>query len=275
MAAQSHSRQTPPGTWGERPNSGQSGGSDLGAIESNGLFLLLLLLVAFAWIFWLLAGLDEYEDLRALGHGGLNFLEERIWFAIVPLAAVAARWSRFGADRLLALRSSRIKPWLPLLMAVSLFGMAVWFHATGMVSVPPEFEAEHRYDILNWLAVVLAGAVTWLWLPLFPRITATLAGMCAALALIAFVVHPLFGSCWATYDPTSEAPSQAILLIVLFVCPAATFIWGAVSLWLWSWARTGIETDHPLYLLHFSVWSGAITLVVALIGTLAFTNCWT
>ena len=103
------------------------------AVELLGWVVLLVLLAAVMW--WcggeLLNGIDNFIRLGpgytdASGYTYAKVTLPGIELAIVPLAAIAAARLRFGAGRILALRRSRVGPWLPLLMAASLFGLAVY-----------------------------------------------------------------------------------------------------------------------------------------------------
>ncbi len=163
--------------------------------------VLLALLVALMWSFGAL-----------VGTGIDHLLVERWWveatlpgieLAIVPLAAIAAAPLRFGADRILALRAGRAGPLLPLLMAAALFGLAAYLLWTW-VTPRPVFAAEPDFGVLRWLGIVLAAGFAWLWMPLFPRITAILAGLIAGPALFAIIGCTFFGFCMPAYDPRTR-----------------------------------------------------------------------
>lgn len=270
MADQLHSVQPPLGPQEVRPITGQASRRFAQLVERLCLIPLLALLLALVWLFGLLAGFDVYEILLSRGYGTFETTLQRIWFAVVPLTAIGAARLRFGADRLKALRTTRIRPLLPLLMAASIYGFNMYLGANGMLPLREETGPGHGFSGLNWLGIVLGALITWIWMPLFPRISAILAGMFAALVLFALVSDPWFGSCLAAEHRTSESYGR---FFILFISPIATLVWAVGSLWLWSWARTGIETDHPLYLLHFAVWSGVYVLALALIGAFSFTIC--
>ncbi len=233
--------------------------------QSSTPFLLLVLIVVI-WIAGVLAGSRMHQLYRGDGYGSFDDIMQHSWFMIAPLAAIAAYRLRFGADRLLALRASRFEPIFAGLMAVSLILLATYFAGFGML---PWIASDkwNGFGVLSWLGIVLAAGFTWVWLPLFPRITATLVGMFAALGLIAIVADPLFGSCWAEYDPASESSDTLFSFYFIFVSPLATLVWAVGALWLRALGRSEIETSSPYCLLLFAGWSGAIVLALAVTGT--------
>ena len=191
-----------------------------------------------------------------------------IELAIVPLAAIAAARLRFGADRILALRASRVGPLLPLLMAASLFGLAAYLVWTW-VTPRTVFGAEPDFGVLRWLGTVLAAGFAWLWMPLFPRVTATLAGLFAGPALVAIIAYPFMGSC-VSFESLHDESGPWLFAILL--TSIVTIVWAAGASYL-VWARLGIVTRLDGRPMHYAVWSGAIMLGLALFGTLIFTVC--
>ena len=115
-----------------------------------------------------------------------------IELAIVPLSAIAAAWLRPGADRIRALRETWAGPWLPLLMAATLVGLCTWLVWSWLL--PQASFGPDQFGYARWLGTALAAAFTIFWLPLFPRLTAILAGMIAGPALIAGIGYIFFGS---------------------------------------------------------------------------------
>ena len=66
------------------------------------------------------------------------------------------------------------------------------------------FGPESQFGVVRWLGTALAAAFTVVWLPLFPRVMATLAGMIAGPALFALVGYTFFGSHMQIYWPGSD-----------------------------------------------------------------------
>ena len=143
------------------------------AIEDAGTLVLLILLAAIMWWFGgLLAnGIDNFFSL-SLSYTHAKATLPGIELAVIPLTAITAARLRFGVDRILALRASRVRIWLPLLMAALLFGLAAYLVWTW-ISPKAVFGWQLDFGPLRWLGIVLAAGFTWVWRPLFPRVTAT------------------------------------------------------------------------------------------------------
>ena len=122
----------------------------------------------------------------------------------------------------------------------------------------------------GWASCSQAG-FTWVWRPLFPRVTATWAGMIAGPALFAIVGYSFFPECMPEHLPTGEERSGAGGILVL--SPLAMVVWAGGALWLWAVAPTGAEPHVSFSPLQFAVWSGTIMLALSLIGTLTYTAC--
>ena len=248
---------------------GQNDSAVARAVEALGWVVLLVLLAAVMWWFGgLMAnGIDNLLHTRRL-YDWTGARLPGIELAIVPLTAVAASRLRFGVDRILALRGSRVGPWLPLLMAASLFGLVAYLVWTWM-SPQAAFGSLLEFGRLRWLGLVLLAGFTWVWRPLFPRVTATLAGMIAGPALFAVIGYSFVPECM----PERVIWERSYAAGLIFASSFAMFVWAGGALWLRARARTGTETHAPSHSLRFAVWSGVIMLAVALFGTLAFTAC--
>ena len=96
------------------------------AVEALGWVLLLASLIALMWCLGGIVWLFMSEILFGRGSESNEVKWPGVELVIVPLAAIAAARLRFGADRILALRASRVGPLLPLLMATTLFGLAAY-----------------------------------------------------------------------------------------------------------------------------------------------------
>ena len=199
------------------------------AVELLGWVVLLASLIALMWCLGLIVWLYMGELLlgRSIGSNEIKFKWPGVELVIVPLAAIAAARLRFGADRVLALRASRVGPMFPLLMAASLLGLlsfVVWTWVTPWTV----FGAQPDFGVLRWLGVVLAAGFTWLWMPLFPRVTATLAGLFAGPALVAIIAYPFMGSCMSIENLHEESgPWLGAILLTSIV----TIVWAALAIW--------------------------------------------
>lgn len=172
--------------------------SDRGEIALLGWLLLLpVVLVATlgfgAFLWWY--GIDDLlAELRTAParHSGLGSLVAIIEVALIPLTAMLAGWTRLGAERIQGLRNTWIGPWLPLLMAASIAGLATYTWWT-IVSPHPGFGS----DEFGWprlLGGTLVVALTIIWLPLFPRVVAILSGMIAGPIVVALIGYTIFDS---------------------------------------------------------------------------------
>ncbi len=242
------------------------------AIERLGQVLLLISLVAVIWFIGVLVGSRAPDLYHGDGYGSFDDSMQRTWFLIFPLGAIVATRPRFLTRRILAIRTSRVGSIAALLMTASLVVLAVYLLAVGML--PGNQSApEEGFGVRSWLGLVLALGFTWLWMPLFPRVTSTLVGMFAGIGLIAIAGDTLQNPCWESYDPSSEYWGGVLLYFLFILSPIATMIWGAGAFLLSKRASPGIETYAFIYLLLFALWSGAIMVALALIGTSFYPDC--
>ncbi len=150
------------------------------------------------------------------------------------------------------------------LSAVSVYLVFIWTSPLAVLGPPPEFGP------LRWLGVLLLAGFAWYFMPLLPRVAATLAGMVAGPALFAIVGYLFVPECMPEYSrlagDRSYAGSFGASLLAL---P----IWAFGALWLWYRARSCIESHDPSSVLPFGIWSGAVMLGLAAWGTLSFTAC--
>ncbi len=179
---------------------------------------------------------------------------------VIPIAALAAAHLNIGAVRIIELRASRQGPYLPLLMAASSVGLItylVWSWTTPLSSFGPD-----EFGVLRWLGAALAAAFTVVWLPLFPRIAASLAGMIAGPALFAVVGYTFFGSHTQLASPGSDGLAGAAIGLSLL----AAFFWLLGAICLSYLGRSGdiVRQERPP--LIYAVWSGALMLFLAVRG---------
>ena len=190
---------------------------------------------------------------------------------VIPLSAIAAAHLRIGAVRIIALRASRCGPYLPLLMAGSAVGLItylVWSWTTPLSTVGPD-----EFGVARWLGTVLAAAFTIIWLPLFPRVTATLAGMIAGPALVAIVGYTFFASCMPAHLPNHESPGLLLIIPGLLFALASMVVWLPGAIWLshreW-FAELVRQGRRPS---AHALWSGAIMAGLTIWGTSPYTVC--
>ncbi len=112
------------------------------------------------------------------------------------------------------------------------------------------------------LGTALAAAFTVVWLPLFPRVTATLAGMIAAPALFVLVGYTFFGSHMQIYWPGSDGPGGPAIGFAFL----GTLVWLLGAICLSLWVRRGEVVRQERHPLIHAVWSGAVTLCLAVLG---------
>ena len=242
----------------------QNGGTAGRVTERLGWVLLLLVLAAFMWVLGVTVNrFEEFLD-RSASEAALPGIE----LTVVPLAALAAARLRFGVDRILALRASRVGPWLPLLMAASLFGLAAYLAWTWEFFVRPVYGVELEFGPLRWLGIALAAGFTWVWMPLFPRITATLAGMIAGPALFALIGYSFFPECMRVAARITEYEFGDLILSSIATC-----VWtiGALPLGLLSSPRE--EKRPAASQMYFALWSGVVMLAMVLSRTLSYSAC--
>ena len=203
-------------------------------LESLGWVLLVPVVVVVVFTFGaLLAGEGIDEILHASPdwywrHSRLTGIE----LTIIPLSAIFAAWLRPGADRIKALRETRSGPWLPLRMAATLAGLCAWLIWSW--HLPQASFGPDQFGYARWLGTALAAAFTIFWLPLFPRMTAVLAGMIAAPALFAglgylffesFLTMPLGYDLWESCFPITLVYPLLALEIGLLLLVLGNFKW--------------------------------------------------
>ena len=215
--------------------------------ERLGLFLLLLALILVMWWFGAVGAvlLDDTLHHRYEWPATLPGAE----LVIVPLTAIAvARW-QFAARSLASLRTTSLGPYLALLMALTLVGIfafSVWSWASPLATFGPVSE----FGVLRWLGTGLGVAFAIVWLPLFPRVTATLAGMIVGPALFALVGYALGAD--MRIESGSDGPGMGAAVLSFLVM----LVWMLGAGWLSQGGR-------PLY---HAAWSATVMLCLAAFG---------
>ena len=221
---------------------------------------LLVLLALVMWMFSLVGAVALDETLhRARWTAKLAGTE----LAIIPLTAIAATKWRFAANRLQTFRASGFGPFLPLLLAATLFGLMTylrWSWLTPLNAFGPD-----EFGVVRWLGTALAAAFTMIWLPLFPRITATLAGMIAGPAVFAVIGYTFLGSYMMNPHLTQLENWGVATLLVLLV--PVLLVWMPVALWLSHRAWLGEVVRQGRRPLSHALWSGALMLLLTVVGT--------
>ena len=230
---------------------------------------LLVALVAVMWIMGMNYGGLGVHDLL---HPWDLYLEVDLWpveysrylgidspalpgieLTIVPLAAIAAARLRLGADWISSLRERAVAPTLPLWMALTLIGVigyVVWSWGLPQAEFGP-----HEFGIPRWFGAGLLAAFAWFWWPLFPRVTAKLAGMIGGPALFAGIGY-LFYADVIKNEPTGycEGSCVTVLMVYLFIVFALELAFFAIRRLRWS----------PL---AHAVWTGVLMAALAALGT--------
>ena len=179
---------------------------------------------------------------------------------IVPLAACVAARQRFLESRLKSFRESGVGPYLALLMAATLAGLCAflaWSWRTPLTTLGPD-----DFGIVRWLGTALAAGFTIIWLPLFPRVTATLAGMIGGPALFAVIGYTFLGSHMQIEYVGSDSVLSPAITFMLYAMP----VWIVGAFGLSHWTRNGEVVKHGVHWSGHAVWSGAVMLCLALLG---------
>ncbi|MCY4620093.1 MAG: hypothetical protein OXD50_16295 [Chloroflexi bacterium] len=227
-------------------------------VELVGMGMLLLVLILVMWLFGM-SGAFLLDDV--LHHApGLQATRPGIELVVVPLIAIAAARWRWGADRILTLRWSGAVYFLPALMCASLVGLItylLWSWMTPLTTVGP-----NEFGLVRWLGTALAALFVVLWLPLFPRITATLAGMIAGPALLALVGYSFSGSFMQIDSPSSDGPRSAAIGTSFLA--TLVYLVAAIYLNFQAWRNQMFRPERQS--LKYAVWSGTVMFVLAFLG---------
>ncbi len=170
----------------------------------------------------------------------------------VPATAIAAAKWRPGADQLALLHQGKIRLLLPLLMAGSLIGVAAYL--VWSLNLPQAVFGPNEFGVSRWLGVALLAAFTWFWLPVFPRVTAKLAGMIGGPALFAGVGYLLFAGALKNEPGYNEIATFYAACAVMLALGAELLLLTSGRLWLSPRAH--------------AVWTGALMVGLSYVGTL-------
>lgn len=224
-----------------------------------GMAVLLVLLFLVIWVFgaYLVVGIDEL-----LHHSESPAKLTGVELVTIPLVAFVVARRRWFSNWLRDLRWSRAGPYLSLMMAAALVGLLsylAWSWVTPWTTIGPD-----EFGLPRWLGAALAAAFTIVWLPIFPRITATLAGMITGPALVAVIGYTFFASAMPVPDDRwgSDGPGTAAPLFALLV----SLVWGLGAIWLSYLGQQGeTKGTGPRSAVH-ALWSGGVMLFVTLLG---------
>lgn len=172
----------------------------------------------------------------------------------VPVTALAAAKLRLGASRLALLHQGKIRLFLPLLMAGSLVGVTTYL--VWALNLPQSEFGPNEFGVVRWLGVALLAAFTWFWLPVFPRVTAKLAGMIGGPALFAGAGYLLFAGALKNEPGYNEIATFYAACAVVLAVGAELLLLTSGRLWLSPRAH--------------AVWTGALMMGLSYVGTLVY-----
>ena len=195
------------------------------------------------------------------GHSRLTGIE----LTIVPLSAIFAAWLRPGADRIQSIRETRSGPWLPLRMAAALVGLCFWLFWSW--HLPQASFGPDQFGYARWLGTALAAAFTIFWLPLFPRVTATLAGMIAGPAIFAGLGYLFFES-FLTSPPQDWETCPDALFLTLPALMVGFVLLGGLRLWA-NFLFLGALLICFISLFVWLSWPNVFSLILFLLISLA------
>lgn len=185
--------------------------SDRSLVEWAGWIGLVLVVLGAAFVYGhslAFSGVENTYD-EFGGYRG-NPLLAGVELFVFALATVAAAWLQLGTEQIRKLRDTSLGTVLPLLMAASLVGLCAFLIWSGQLhhsGLGPD-----SFGYTRWLGTALAIAFPFFWLPLFPRVTATLAGMIAGPAVIAVLGYAFFESLLGNGEECHRAPLVFSLL---------------------------------------------------------------
>lgn len=172
----------------------------------------------------------------------------------VPVTAIAAAKLGLAPDRLALLHQGRMRLFLPLLMAASLVGVAAYL--VWSLNLPQSVFGPNEFGVFRWLGVALLAAFTWFWLPVFPRVTAKLAGMIGGPTLFAAAGYLLFAEVIKNEPGSSEISGVYTMLAVVLALAADLLLLVSGRLW-WN------PRAH-------AVWTGVLMAGLSYVGTLVY-----
>ena len=172
---------------------------------------------------------------------------------IVPVAAIVAARLRLGTNRIASLSDGKIRLFLPLLMALSLVGVVAYL--VWSWKLPQADFGPGEFGAVRWLGAAILAAFTWFWLPVFPRVTAKLAGMIGGPTLFAGVGY-LFYADVVKNAPSGYCEGSCSFFLMIFLCVVFVLeLLMLLSTRLW-----------PSPIAH-AVWTGALMAALAALGT--------
>ena len=203
-----------------------------------------------------------------------SLLLVHIDFVVIPLAAIAAAWLRWGADwitaplapRAIRARSrwgeegtpppgeSPARPLFPLLGAAVLCAV-FWYWGWWALNPHHLFGIHPLFGVQRWISVALMAGVGYAGMILFPRLTAWMGGAVAGPAFFALAGYTLF--------PSSMRDPEGRLIDML----ANVFLWGSLAVAIAAILTMILSKRLRRHPLSYALWMGAFMLCVAVFGT--------
>ena len=233
--------------------------SERPAVEQASWIVLVLVAAGILWLsgsFLVYYGVDdllsELQNYR--GDGGIAALQASIEYVVIPLAAITAMWMRLGTDKIRAVRDTWVGPYLPLFMAASIIGLLGYLEWSS--NYPQAGYGPDGFAFVRWPGTALAATFAIVWLPLFPRVTALLAGMITGVAIFALFGYLFFESSLSHGIECRIGPfAYSSLAILIGLSLLSDIGWlrlvpigGALALFAAFFEPTAIEVVFALFL---------------------------
>ncbi len=176
---------------------------------------------------------------------------EGIELVVFPLAWIAGLLLKWGSNRVSALRTSLIAPFLPLLAAgvLALIGLLLALAWDGPAS---------WLGVARWPAAMLIAAAGYVGSILYPRLTAVLAGALVSPTLFGIVAANFISSQLVMYRIENNANASWFILVVAVTVALALLVFAVVA------AKFRLCSSVWIH----AAWSSALMLPPAVFGYL-------
>ena len=213
----------------------RSNATDIGRYGWAALTLVMLAVMFFIGMYYTTWGIDNILHLPRHGYRD-DFLPifyyaslPGIELVAIPLAAVFVGRVRVRPRWFRSLSLTDLSPWLPLLMATTLVVLIAYIlFSWSVFSDATIFGLE--FGVFRWLGTALTVAFTVIWLPRFPRLMVSLAGVIAGPALFALLGYALFDSLLTQPQIDYTSVQLSTMVRAFFVPPSAAILVGLVIL---------------------------------------------